>query len=219
MRLVRTDMTGNFERKVLGGLGLASVLIAGVTIVYHYSSERLVESAGRVSETHALMAGLSDFEGRMQTAKMAARGYAVTGDSGIRELFAWSRDQTLASLAKLNSAGTGDVHQRGVVAEIDKVAREQLRSGDELVDLRQKQGSTPPADILATWYRDDVKDPLRRAVSRLANDTRAQLSERQALARDCGISGETARQELAALSRFGYLRRVGRGRATEYVLR
>ncbi len=37
------------------------------------------------------------------------------------------------------------------------------------------------------------------------------------LARACGISGETARQELAALTRLGRLRRVGEGRRTQYV--
>jgi CheY-like chemotaxis protein len=30
------QMNGNFERKILGGLGLASVIIA--TVVYHYTS-------------------------------------------------------------------------------------------------------------------------------------------------------------------------------------
>ena len=41
---------------------------------------------------------------------------------------------------------------------------------------------------------------------------------RGGLARACGISGETARQELAALARLGYLRRVGDGRRTQYLL-
>src|SRR5215207_3060101 len=113
-------MTGNFERKVLGGLGLASVLIAGVTIVYHYSSERLVESAGRVSETHALIAGLSDFEGRIQTARMAARGYVATGDDNVWRMFQWSRTEALGSLAKLNDAAAGEEARRSAVAEIDR---------------------------------------------------------------------------------------------------
>jgi len=44
------------------------------------------------------------------------------------------------------------------------------------------------------------------------------FAERGGLARACGISGETARQELAALARLGYLRRVGDGRRTQYLL-
>jgi len=39
------------------------------------------------------------------------------------------------------------------------------------------------------------------------------------LAAESGVSGATARQELAFLTRVGYLRRVGKGRDTRYVLR
>lgn len=38
------------------------------------------------------------------------------------------------------------------------------------------------------------------------------------LSKACGISGETARQELAALTRLGYLRRMGTTRTARYVL-
>ena len=62
------------EKKILSGLGLASVLIAGVTFVYHYSTERLVESAGRVSESHALIATLNNFASHIQTVRMSTRG-------------------------------------------------------------------------------------------------------------------------------------------------
>jgi transcriptional regulator with GAF, ATPase, and Fis domain len=39
------------------------------------------------------------------------------------------------------------------------------------------------------------------------------------LAAESGVSGATARQELALLTRVGYLRQVGKGRGTRYVLR
>lgn len=42
---------------------------------------------------------------------------------------------------------------------------------------------------------------------------------RRQLAAECGISGETARQELVLLTRGGYLQRVGNGRETRYVPR
>jgi DeoR/GlpR family transcriptional regulator of sugar metabolism len=42
---------------------------------------------------------------------------------------------------------------------------------------------------------------------------------RRDLTRECRVSGEIARQALGALERLGFLRRVGRGRSTLYVLR
>ena len=61
-----------------------------------------------------------------------------------------------------------------------------------------------------------VDDRGGRAL-RIARE-RGSVTRRQ-LAAECGISGETARQELVLLTRGGYLRRVGNGRETRYVPR
>ncbi len=57
----------------------------------------------------------------------------------------------------------------------------------------------------------------RRAVALQIAGERGVVTRRD-LARECGTSGEVARQDLVALARLGILRRVGRGR-TVYVLR
>lgn len=56
---------------------------------------------------------------------------------------------------------------------------------------------------------------LQREALRLARERR-ELRRRDVIAR-CGISRETARRELAALVRLGFLRLVGRGRGARYV--
>jgi predicted HTH transcriptional regulator len=95
-----------------------------------------------------------------------------------------------------------------------RLIQEDLRSAGErplakrrgpLLDVRDGRGS------LAFVNR------RREAALRIASEQGTVT--RRALARACGISGETARQELAALTKLGYLRRVDDGRSTEYVLR
>src|SRR4051812_30427096 len=104
-RPIRTGvMTSQLEKKVLVGLGLASVIIAGVTVVYHVCTERLVESAGRVTEMHALIEGLGDFQGNYQTARLAMRGYVVTGDKDVLDLFHLSKGQANSALLTLRDA-------------------------------------------------------------------------------------------------------------------
>jgi two-component system response regulator HydG len=64
---------------------------------------------------------------------------------------------------------------------------------------------------------DRPQDALRRvAALRLAGE-RGAVSP-VLLARECGISGELARQQLVALAQLALLRRVGGGRSTRYVL-
>src|SRR5437868_8402104 len=119
-------MTSQLEKKVLVGLGLASVIIAGVTLVYHVSTERLVESAGRVTETHVLMESLGDFESNFQTARMASRGYLVADEPDVLDLYKWSRREALAALTGLRDAAAADEQQRRAVREIEQIAHEQF---------------------------------------------------------------------------------------------
>ena len=79
-------MTTSFEKKLLGGLGLASLIIAGVTVVYYANASRLLNSADRIGELHEFAGALSDFTGEMQAARMTARGYVLTGDADLLEL-------------------------------------------------------------------------------------------------------------------------------------
>ena len=72
-----------------------------------------------------------------------------------------------------------------------------------------------------SWHRAPA-EPLRlndrsEVALRIARE-RGSVTRRE-LAAECSISGETARQELVSLTRVGYLRRVGQGRETRYVLR
>jgi Transcriptional regulator DIP2311-like, C-terminal domain len=86
-----------------------------------------------------------------------------------------------------------------------KVASSRAKGRINLAGSRDSRGFLP------------FVNPRRQIALRIAGEQGTVT--RRALARVCGISGETARQELAALAHLGYLRRVGDGRSTEYVLR
>lgn len=176
-------MTSQLEKKVMVGLGMASVMIAAITVVYHVSTERLVESAGRVTEMHALIESLGDFENHYQTARMAMRGYVVTGDKDVLELFEWSKGEAMAALPLVRDAASNE-QQKTAIAQVESIAREQLAGCDEVVAQRTKEGKSPTPEALATVYRNAAKDPLREHVKLLQNEAKNQLSERQSLARD-----------------------------------
>jgi DNA-binding NtrC family response regulator len=92
----------------------------------------------------------------------------------------------------------------------------------EHLELESEESAEPPVAVVAgvSPKPDDgrVRLALRRETAlRIARD-RGAVSP-MALARECGISSELARQQLVALAQLGQLRRVGGGRSTRYVLR
>ena len=213
-------MTSELEKKVLVGLGLASVIIAGVTVVYHASTERLVESAGRVSETHALIENLGEFEDNLQAARMEARGYAMTGDRNTKQLYNQEKRDTLSALAQLRDTPLGDSWERTELTEIEKLAMERLQKSDELVADRDRTGTRVSAERAESMYLAATQDAVRSRVARLMSEAREQLNDRVALARDNSnamlwLLGFGAIVEFAfALAAAGVIRRHIRDRTS-----
>jgi two-component system, NtrC family, response regulator HydG len=116
----------------------------------------------------------------------------------------------------------------GNVRALEKVLKEaMILRGDGLLqkedlriwDARGFAADMPggPAGRYAPLEKSAPPDERCLTALRMAHD-RGAVTRRE-LARESGVSGDTARQELTTLTRLGYLRRVGEGRSTRYVLR
>jgi DNA-binding NtrC family response regulator len=116
----------------------------------------------------------------------------------------------------------------GNIRELEKVLKQAMifrREGALEPDDVRRHSAPQHAGLIAARPA-----PAERAVlGRLPLSSRREVAlrivgdcggvTRRDLARECSISGEVARQELSALTRLGFLRRVGRGRSTLYVRR
>jgi transcriptional regulator with GAF, ATPase, and Fis domain len=113
---------------------------------------------------------------------------------------------------------------RGNVRELERTMKVAM--------LFRREGGLRPEDLrvrgrpLSTKWVDDRMPPSvahlpvsRRVQTALRIAGERGVVTRRDLIRECGVSGEIARQALGALERLGFLRRVGRGRSTLYVLR
>ena len=115
---------------------------------------------------------------------------------------------------------------RGNVRELErtlKVAMIFRREGglrpDDLRVRGHELGTRRSTGSPATHLPPARSPGSRRAQAALRIAGEHGVVTRRDLARECGVSGEIARQALGALERLGFLRRVGRGRSTLYVLR
>src|SRR5215203_1396325 len=122
---VAAMLTSSLERKVLGGLGLASLIIAGVTVTYHLGTEHLVASNTKVAQSYALLNSLGDLARNLQTVRMATRGYVVSGDGDIETMRDSAEAQVVRNLSSLRNEA-GDMHRRQHVLEIERMAKHRL---------------------------------------------------------------------------------------------
>ena len=175
-------ITSSFEKKLLGGLGLASIIIAGVTIVYHFSTTRLLASAERANQSHQFVLALSDLARAVQTARMTTRGYVITGDVDIYNLHERATADVESGLAAMRNAAAGDQHRLNHVHQLEKLAEPSLQENERLLELREKAGGLIAGLSAGLNYRIDVDDPLRQVIEHVTTETREELVTRERLA-------------------------------------
>src|SRR5438105_4492994 len=96
-------LTSSLERKVLGGLGLASLIIAGVTLSWHLGTEHIVATNGKVAQSFALLSSAGDLARSLQTARMSTRGYILSGDAEVRRMHESSQREIKRCVCELRA--------------------------------------------------------------------------------------------------------------------
>jgi PAS domain S-box-containing protein len=171
----------SLERKVLGGLGLASIIIAGVTLSYHLGTEHLVASNGRVWQSYALLRSLGNVEHGLKKLRMATRGYVQNGDADTLLTVQAGRAEAEKALNSLRNEAN-DLHLPGSVLKIEKLSREQLIECAELIRMRDSGGGMVATLYSETELGQATTEPLRHAIDHLQRLTHQQLNESERLA-------------------------------------
>src|SRR5215207_9866081 len=117
------------EKKVLCGLGLATVVIAAVAVVGHITTSRMMENAAGVSRCHALIESVTDLALHTQVVRMSTRGYVITGDDAVLRLYDEERGHLAAHLDELRGAMLADPQRRERLAEIERLTLARLTDG------------------------------------------------------------------------------------------
>jgi signal transduction histidine kinase/ActR/RegA family two-component response regulator len=190
------------HQHVLGGLGLTILLIVAVGAFSYVSTARTVSRAEDIGRTFALVQALSDISADLQTTRMCARGFVLTGDEDLQQMHDASRQRVEDRLAALGDLGRGDRIQQQRLAAIRPLVESKLQNSDELIRIRRKSGRMNAAMIALSQYRADLDDPMWKLVSAMNAEARARLAEKTAL-------GQTSRSRLLSLVVTGSLLLLG----------
>jgi CHASE3 domain sensor protein len=171
----------SLERKVLGGLGLASIIIAGVTLSYHLGTEHLVASNGRVWQSYALLRSLGNVDHGLKKLRLGTRNFVQNGDADSLATMQSGRDEADKALVMLRGEAS-DLHLGGSVLAIEVLGREQLKECAELIRVRETGGAMVAAIYGETQLGQRTNEPLAQAIARLQRITQGQLNEAERLA-------------------------------------
>jgi PAS domain S-box-containing protein len=177
-------MTSSLEKKVLSGLGLAGLIIAGVTVIGHVRTHTMMATAQGVSRSHQLIAALTGFSSNMHMIRMSLRGYIVTGDTDLLRMHETAKVRLKQHLGTIRSLSD----EKPRLMAIDAMAQAKLDDTQRLMQLYNTYGRVAATIALTASYRDDVDDPLREHMESMLAATQSELARRQNLAAASGAA-------------------------------
>ena len=172
------------SQRVILGMGLAILLVISGTSIG--LDTKLRSMSIESDRTAAVLKQLADLKVDVRAAEAAARGYALTGDSGFSDEFQQSRAAIAPGFAALLGV-TDDSAQRRLLEETSALMQRSLAASDELINSRGASGSA------AESARMLGPEPRGLAQTIAANLDTIQAAERALLARQSADSRLTGR--------------------------
>ncbi len=171
-------MTGRPDKKILWGLGLAILVIAGMGTIFYTGTTLLIADAERVDSTHNVIHTLTDFYAQVQEIRTTTRGYVLNGDERFlrhRNAAVTRAREELQSLKDLAQPGS---RQQINLRDLQNLFDTNLKEADQLIQLRKRQGLLTALANIRQQIEKDLDDGLRDQVNQMTHDHREQLTRR-----------------------------------------
>jgi len=144
-------------------LWLSILLIAAVSALSFYSSNRLIALSERAERTQAILGELNRFMSDLQGIETGARGYVITGDPNFLAPQKTGAVETDRTLRRLRALANGDRPLRRKLDRMEALSRQRIVLAEALI-ARRARGLQAPALIPALEEGKAGMDQIRREV-------------------------------------------------------
>src|SRR5437867_2640417 len=110
--ITESRMTTADDKRALRRLMLTIGVVAVVAVVCYVNTDRLIRNTEMVAQDHRFAEALADFRTQIQSLRMSARGYALTGDEQFMRAYQEAAVLTRLRLRELHQFGDDDFFHR-----------------------------------------------------------------------------------------------------------
>ena len=172
--------TTNFERNLFMALTAAVVLIATISLLSLYYSNKRISSNNKISRANMILRQVEEVVTVTKDFESGSRGYVLTGDSVYLENSDTTRDDLAGHLLRLRSYTVpGSVEQQRVDL-LAKLVEKRINFSMKTIELRNKQGESKAAQLISTREGKNYMDEIRHLVDEIENAEREVLYNGQA---------------------------------------
>jgi PAS domain S-box-containing protein len=182
-----TLLTSRTAAGLTGGWSLrfvtaAAGMLVSVGLMTVQSHTSLAEANRWVVHTYAAQSNLDTLVAEVARMESSARGYALTADQNFLTRRAFHQDEIHRTLDALGALMADNPRLADRIAQLRRLAEQKMEQGEQLVQVRQAEGTTAAAAYLASLPTQQTS-ALVNLVDVMQTEERRLLAERnQALA-------------------------------------
>ena len=176
-------MQWSLAKKITGGFWLALLFLAGIGAVSYWSTKRLIETAGQVAHTHAVLAELDDIPLQLQRAETGQHGYVLTGDEQYLEPYRTATMEMQKEIEDVRKLIVDSPDQQQQLNAIEALTEKRFAQFKEAVTLRKDEGFAAALRAVLVAHSEGIMDEIQKLVRDMETEQWQLLTVRTAAAK------------------------------------
>lgn len=133
------------ERIVVGGFGLALLLLCAVGGAAYFNVQMLVENRRWVDHTHRVLKTLNELSSSLNNVETGRRGYVLTEETNYLETYNTEIQSTKEAIETVRQLIRDNLKQKRTLEQLEPIVAQKLALSEQSIDLIQQKQSTTAA--------------------------------------------------------------------------
>ncbi len=164
-----------FFQKIVGGFGLASVILILVGANSYRGTKALINTNNQVIKTEQKINNLEELLSQIKDAETGQRGYVLTGDENY--LQPYKAALANINIEKLKAITADNPHQQSQFNKLQPLITAKLNELKHTINLRKNKGLDTTLKEIQTNQGKKLMDDIRNIIYEMENDEKGQLQQ------------------------------------------
>lgn len=167
--------TWSIEKRTSMMLGLASIILVSLNILFYWSFIKQKETTQRVAESRLILQKLESILSTAKDAETGQRGYLLTGQEDYLEPYNSAVTAIKPQIQELKQLTQANPNQQKQLTTLELLVTQKLVELQKTIDLKKTQGLDSAKTVVLTHHGKKTMDQIRNIIREIQEDSNEQL--------------------------------------------
>lgn len=165
----------SIERKTMVMLGLASLILVSLNLLFYWSFIKQKETSERVNRSQQILQKLETVRSSVTDAETGQRGYLLTGQESYLEPYNRAVKTIDPQIAVLKTLMLADSEQQQQLSILEPLIAKKFAELQETIELRRNRGFEAATQVVLTNQGKEFMERLRQVFQQMQSQEYEQL--------------------------------------------